>query len=121
VAAQDTVVAAAHYGGDTDTIACMAGALVGALHGTAWLPASWTSSLERAADEDRFFNMPAVEQLLMQEPEDGGGGLSTGAGPQAQDAGTEVLVRGTRNMGRDGAIRLARLVARLNVDAPQAE
>lgn len=35
------IIAAVHYGGDTDTIAAMAGALAGALHGAAWVPTRW--------------------------------------------------------------------------------
>jgi ADP-ribosylglycohydrolase len=38
---QAAIVAAARYGGDTDTLACMTGALAGALHGPAWLPQDW--------------------------------------------------------------------------------
>ncbi|TDL38149.1 ADP-ribosylglycohydrolase family protein [Kocuria rosea] len=38
--------AAIRSGGDTDTIAAMTGALVGARHGHAGLPASWTARLE---------------------------------------------------------------------------
>jgi ADP-ribosyl-[dinitrogen reductase] hydrolase len=34
------------FGGDTDTIGAMAGALAGALHGTAWLPARWYDNVE---------------------------------------------------------------------------
>jgi len=34
---------------DTDTIACMAGALAGALCGTAWLPQRWIDNLENDA------------------------------------------------------------------------
>ena len=38
---QAAIVAAARYGGDTDTLACMTGALAGALHGPAWLLQDW--------------------------------------------------------------------------------
>jgi len=34
------------FGGDTDTVASMVGALVGALHGTAWIPKRWYDNLE---------------------------------------------------------------------------
>lgn len=40
-------MAAVHYGGDTDTIAAMAGALVGALHGAACIPGPWWADLEK--------------------------------------------------------------------------
>jgi poly(ADP-ribose) glycohydrolase ARH3 len=46
---QAAVVAAARYGGDTDTLACMTGALAGALHGPAWLPQDWWDRLENGA------------------------------------------------------------------------
>ncbi len=35
------IIRAVGFGGDTDTIGAMAGALAGALHGTAWVPARW--------------------------------------------------------------------------------
>lgn len=38
---QAAIVAAARYGGDTDTMACMTGAMAGALHGPAWVPEDW--------------------------------------------------------------------------------
>ena len=42
------------FGGDTDTIGAMAGALVGALHGQSWIPARWYDNIEngtRGRDE----------------------------------------------------------------------
>jgi hypothetical protein len=36
-------------GGDTDTLACMVGGIMGALHGTAWLRPDWLSELENGA------------------------------------------------------------------------
>lgn len=52
--AEDGVVAAVHYGGDTDTVAAIAGALCGALHGAKWIPARWWCALEngRAGRDD---------------------------------------------------------------------
>ena len=44
------------FGGDTDTIGAMAGALVGALHGGLWIPARWYDKMENDAhgpDENR--------------------------------------------------------------------
>lgn len=58
------VIAAVHYGGDTDTIACMAGALAGALHGSAWLPARWLDNLEN--DEDGRDAMKCLARDLAQ-------------------------------------------------------
>ena len=43
---EDCVVRAVGFGGDTDTIGAMAGALVGALHGAAWIPARWYDNIE---------------------------------------------------------------------------
>ncbi|GLI62970.1 hypothetical protein VaNZ11_005827, partial [Volvox africanus] len=43
---EDAVVAAVHYGGDTDTVAAITGAMAGALYGTRWLPARWYDNLE---------------------------------------------------------------------------
>ncbi len=43
---EDCVIRAVNFGGDTDTIGAMAGALVGALHGTAWIPARWHDNIE---------------------------------------------------------------------------
>lgn len=42
----DALVNAATGGGDTDSIASMAGALVGASQGTGWLPENWLACLE---------------------------------------------------------------------------
>lgn len=44
--AHNAFVAACHYGGDTDTIAAMAGACWGALHGYEELPKHWLRDLE---------------------------------------------------------------------------
>ncbi|GLC57331.1 hypothetical protein PLESTB_001212700 [Pleodorina starrii] len=43
---EDALVAAVHYGGDTDTVAAITGALAGSLYGTQWLPARWYGKLE---------------------------------------------------------------------------
>lgn len=34
------------YGGDTDTVACILGGILGALHGTHWIPHDWYHELE---------------------------------------------------------------------------
>ena len=44
---EEAVVRAIGYGGDTDTIAAMTGAMVGALHGAASFPERWHAGLER--------------------------------------------------------------------------
>jgi hypothetical protein len=37
-------------GGDTDTLACMLGACLGALHGCSWIPQRWLQCLEQSAE-----------------------------------------------------------------------
>ncbi|KAG2439556.1 hypothetical protein HXX76_004909 [Chlamydomonas incerta] len=43
---QDAVIAAVHYGGDTDTVGAIVGGMVGALYGVGWLPDRWLLPLE---------------------------------------------------------------------------
>ena len=43
---EECVIRAVNFGGDTDTIGAMAGALVGALHGKTWIPARWHDNIE---------------------------------------------------------------------------
>lgn len=43
---EDALIMAASAGGDTDSIAAIAGALAGAAYGTKWLPERWLSCLE---------------------------------------------------------------------------
>ena len=43
---EECVIRAVGFGGDTDTIGAMAGALVGALHGGVWIPARWYENIE---------------------------------------------------------------------------
>ena len=45
-APEEAVIRAVMLGGDTDTVGAMTGALAGALHGTAWIPARWYAALE---------------------------------------------------------------------------
>ena len=47
---EKALVAAVGYGGDTDTIAAMTGALVGAMNGAQAFPPRWHDGLERGAD-----------------------------------------------------------------------
>ncbi|KAF8058928.1 adprs [Scenedesmus sp. PABB004] len=80
--------------------ASMAGALVGALHGTAWLPRAWLDALENGA-----------------APGGGGGGMFDDCAVAAALAGDlrgDPVVGGTRNAGRDAAELLARLLATLD-------
>jgi poly(ADP-ribose) glycohydrolase ARH3 len=43
---EDTLIGAVMLGGDTDTVASMAGGVVGARHGTGWIPDRWFNALE---------------------------------------------------------------------------
>jgi len=43
---EQCVIDAVNMGGDTDTIGCIAGAMIGALHGHKWIPARWWSNIE---------------------------------------------------------------------------
>ena len=43
---EEALIAAASAGGDTDTIASIAGALAGAARGSEWIPERWLSRLE---------------------------------------------------------------------------
>jgi poly(ADP-ribose) glycohydrolase ARH3 len=43
---EECVIRAVNFGGDTDTIGAMAGALVGALHGKVWIPSRWYVNIE---------------------------------------------------------------------------
>jgi len=59
----DAVVAAVHAGGDTDTLASMAGALAGALHGPGWVPEQWVDALENGPEDGREAALRVAEQL----------------------------------------------------------
>jgi poly(ADP-ribose) glycohydrolase ARH3 len=43
---EECIIRAVGFGGDTDTIGAMTGALVGALHGSSWFPARWYDNIE---------------------------------------------------------------------------
>jgi len=45
-APEECIIDAVGYGGDTDTVAAIAGVLAGALHGTDWIPTRWFDNLE---------------------------------------------------------------------------
>jgi len=46
---EEAIQRAIAIGGDTDTTACMVGAVLGALHGTAWIPDRWFNGLENGS------------------------------------------------------------------------
>ena len=43
---EEAVIKSVNFGGDTDTIGAMTGALMGALHGNAWIPKRWLDNME---------------------------------------------------------------------------
>lgn len=47
-APEECVIRAANFGGDTDTIGAMAGAVAGALHGSGWIPSRWYDNIENS-------------------------------------------------------------------------
>ena len=51
------------YGGDTDTIASLLGALLGALHGTHWIPSRWFVPLEDQTPWGKSFAVSIAKQL----------------------------------------------------------
>ncbi len=57
---EETVVYAVGIGGDTDTIAAMAGAMAGAFHGKGAIPGRWLDSLERGEKGADY-----IEQLAL--------------------------------------------------------
>lgn len=46
---EECIIKAVGFGGDTDTIGAMAGALVGAMHGGSWIPPRWFENIENGA------------------------------------------------------------------------
>jgi ADP-ribosylglycohydrolase len=66
------IIGAANLGRDADTIASIAGELMGALHGVDALPAEWVEQVERLNPEPDMAEMAA--------------GLATLAAARAQDA-----------------------------------
>ena len=49
---EDAVLRGANSSGDSDSIACIAGSIVGALVGRSGLPSRWVTNVERAQDLD---------------------------------------------------------------------
>jgi poly(ADP-ribose) glycohydrolase ARH3 len=43
---EEAVIKSVNFGGDTDTIGAMTGALMGALHGRDWIPVRWTDNMK---------------------------------------------------------------------------
>ncbi len=57
------IVQAVALGGDTDTVAAMAGALAGALHGTTWIPQLWYDNMENDPGIGRDYIIRTAREL----------------------------------------------------------
>ena len=56
-------------GGDSDTIAAMAGALAGTLHGANWIPEQWYSDVNSKCGENTWLGLrPLALQSIMLLP-----------------------------------------------------
>lgn len=78
-----TIAYSLALGGDTDTIACMAGAIAGAHYGIEGVPQSWMRCCEGAEDAD--MNAKRLHMLYHQSSQGGG----NGQGEQSCANGTE--------------------------------
>jgi hypothetical protein len=101
--------------------------MMGALHGTSWLPQQWLDNLENASKPPRnnlgehksFFNKAAADVLLAggtaaAADAPAGADGSNAAANVAAGGGHEDVVLTTRGMGRDAAMQLAHLLAQLD-------
>jgi len=60
---EESIIRAVGLGGDTDTIATMAGALAGALHGSSWIPRRWFDQMENHPGVGRDYLIGVARQL----------------------------------------------------------
>jgi poly(ADP-ribose) glycohydrolase ARH3 len=60
---EECIVRTVGLGGDTDTVAAMAGALAGALHGSSWLPRRWFDNIENRPGIGRDYLIGVARQL----------------------------------------------------------
>ena len=58
----EAIMRAIGLGGDTDTCACMVGALVGSLHGVSFFPPNWVDGLENG-EKGRDYALALATQL----------------------------------------------------------
>ncbi|XP_026164376.1 ADP-ribosylhydrolase ARH3 [Mastacembelus armatus] len=79
-----TIAYSLALGGDTDTIACMAGAIAGAHYGISAIPQTWIKCCEGAEDADM-----SAERLHMLYHQSSQGGTS-GTGEQSCEDGSEM-------------------------------
>lgn len=59
---EEAIMRAISIGGDTDTCACMVGAILGALHGTKWIPLRWWDGVENGK-RGRDYAVSLAERL----------------------------------------------------------
>ena len=87
---------------------------MGALHGTAWIPKSWLDNLENS-NNPGFFDQAAVDAALTADSNSESEAVAA-ASQERNEQGEQQhkLVHTTRDMGRDGATLLARLLAKLD-------
>ncbi|MGD9898682.1 MAG: ADP-ribosylglycohydrolase family protein [Calditrichaceae bacterium] len=64
---EDAVIKSVNFGGDTDTIGAMTGALMGALHGSGWIPARWLDNMENG-EFGKEFIMTLAKELSKVDP-----------------------------------------------------
>ena len=62
---ETAVMAAVHYGNNTDTLGALTGALAGALHGCSWIPDRWWAWSTCSSQKAAFTRMPS---WLLQYP-----------------------------------------------------
>jgi poly(ADP-ribose) glycohydrolase ARH3 len=60
---EECIIRAVSLGGDTDTVAAMAGALAGALHGSSWLPRRWFEQMENQPNVGRDYLIGVAQRL----------------------------------------------------------
>lgn len=78
-----TIAYSLALGGDTDTIACMAGAIAGAHYGIETIPQSWIKCCEGVEDAD--INAKRLHMLYHQSSK----GSGSGTGEQSCEDGSE--------------------------------
>lgn len=64
---EEAIMRAISIGGDTDTCACMVGAILGALHGTKWIPLRWWDGVENGK-RGRDYAVSLAERLAELSP-----------------------------------------------------
>jgi poly(ADP-ribose) glycohydrolase ARH3 len=72
---EEAIMRAVAIGGDTDTCACLVGAILGALHGTQWIPRRWWDGIENGK-RGRDYAVALAEKLAqvdLQKPITWGG------------------------------------------------